>query len=561
MKAPNRKIDLVGTLAALAVAVGALVALAVGDRALAGGKPVTFTADAGTIVHGVYYPGSEPAGILLLEGFGSDQVTLRSVAVEFARAGVHVFTFDFSGHGRSPGGLDFDNAATDRLARQVLAAKALFKAEAGLDDGQVVLLGHSMGARVALQAATLDAAPVAGLVLLGAQVNLATNVQSELFTGVSDTDLPWVQALGPQTPDVTILLVSGLWDDILTPAGADLLLTQLAGQPVPNAAQSRRVVARPPEGSLRARVLLPHLFHNYEVFSPRALSVAKTWAGEQWGLPLPPDAPQAARRILFWCVALGGIFVTLFFGQRLTAAAFPEVGTAPSLPVAITGVRRFLWAKLWLWLAALPLMALVFGLYILVPLHLPVFNLIYVGFIGGYGILTAVLYRIGKMPRVAGRLGLGQGGEPVGRARTGWAFLVMAGMFVLTACFARSGWFYVPPTGERLAWLALFTPPTALGFWMGLQESRVLDAAAPGRGGPKRVATLIGLLPFFLFTIFQAAIGSLSGMVGGVQGVLILALALMSGAWVHRLTRRPWLTAIFQAVLLYWLVMPQGVLF
>jgi alpha-beta hydrolase superfamily lysophospholipase len=65
---------------------------------------------------GYYYPGEIEAGVLLLEGFGSDQVNMRSAASEFAQAGYHIFTFDFSGHGRSPGTLGYDNAETLRLA-------------------------------------------------------------------------------------------------------------------------------------------------------------------------------------------------------------------------------------------------------------------------------------------------------------------------------------------------------------------------------------------------------------------------------------------------------------
>ena len=79
--------------------------------------------------------------LLILEGFGSDQVTMRSLSRSFARMGMHVFTFDFSGHGVSPGALCFDNAATDRLARQAIAAQALFAAEASLAGEQIVVGG------------------------------------------------------------------------------------------------------------------------------------------------------------------------------------------------------------------------------------------------------------------------------------------------------------------------------------------------------------------------------------------------------------------------------------
>ncbi len=130
--------------------------IAWGDRVLSELVLYTFTDFEGTQWEGTYYPGSQPAGVLILEGFGSDQVTMRSLSRSFAQMGMHVFTFDFSGHGVSPGALGFDNAATDRLARQAIAAQALFAAEAGLAGEQIVVVGHSMGARVALQAAVLD---------------------------------------------------------------------------------------------------------------------------------------------------------------------------------------------------------------------------------------------------------------------------------------------------------------------------------------------------------------------------------------------------------------------
>ena len=54
--------------------------------------------------------------------------------------------------------------------------------------------------RVALQAATMTDTPPKTLILLGTQVNLITNQQAEFFTGTSDADLEWVQALGPENP-------------------------------------------------------------------------------------------------------------------------------------------------------------------------------------------------------------------------------------------------------------------------------------------------------------------------------------------------------------------------
>jgi pimeloyl-ACP methyl ester carboxylesterase len=515
---------------------------------------VLFSDRVGDELRGTYYPGSQPAGILLLTGFGSDQVTMRSAAVEFAQAGVHVFGFDFSGHGRSSGSLGFDNAATDRLAHQLLAALEEFKRLSGLGERQIILMGHSMGARVALQAAAGEQEPVAGLILLGASVNLATNVQSEVFTGVTDADLPWVLALGPDNPPVDILLVTGRWDDILTPENARLLLSRLVG------ADAVEFQFYGEEGAGRQLIILERLLHNYEVFSPRALGGAKAWAGEIWQLEeLAADAPTAAWRIVWWLVALVGIFGAVVGGAHWAALsplpiAVPRIG--------LTSRRRFLWSKLLLWLAALPLAGLILGASFLVPLGVPVFNLIYVGFIGGYGLLMLALYALGRMPGTQGRLPFAEpDGERAPAGRVGLALSATAGLLVLTAVFARTGWFLVPPVSTRFVWLLLLTPLTALGFWIGRYEDEMLAADAPGKVRPRLAAALIGLFPFFLLTVFQAAIGSLSGMVAGLQGLLILALVTFQGTLLQRIAGRPWLTAFCQAVLLYWLVLPQGVLF
>ena len=72
---------------------------------------------------------------------------------------------------------------------------------------------------------------------------------------------------------------------------------------------------------------------------------------------------------------------------------------------------------------------------------------------------------------------------------------------------------------------------------------------------------LIGLFPFLLYTLLMAALGSLSGMIGGLQGLIILWLVLAFGNLVQIVVHRPWITAVCMAVLLYWLILPQGVLF
>lgn len=527
----------------LLLAVGSLFGLYLGDRPLWGGEALAIEVGGDETLAGTYHEGWLDAGVLLLSGFGSDQVTMRSAASEYARNGWHVLTFDFAGHNRSPGGLGFDNAETDRLARQTLAAKSLLLDRAGLTSDQLVFLGHSLGARVALQAATLDSAPPAGLVLLGAQVNLATNVQAEFFTGVSDADLGWVAGLGPNNPTSAVLLSSGSLDDILTVAAATLLHEKLGD-----------------DGTGRQLSILPGLLHNYEVFSPATLGEGLVWSGEVVGVAMPGSTAFAGPRIALWLTTLVGLFTGLAGGWQFADASLPAQPVVAT--VAVTRIPRFLLAKTLLWLVGLVPSVLLTGLLFFVPLGKPVFNLIYGGFIGGYGLLMLGLYRGGWMPASEGRLLL-RSTVPEGVPGFGIAAAVGVAllMIVLTTAFARSGWFWPFPLNQRALWLLLMTPITALGFWVGLKEIEMLIAAKPASALPYWLIVIIGLLPFILQMVFLGALGSLSGMIGALEGLLALALAILTGAIVYRLSYRPWFTAVLQAIILYWLVLPRGVLF
>ena len=73
-------------------------------------RTVSFSSPSGWDLHGEYLRGSIQSGVLLAHGFGSDQVALQALRREAGRLGFHVFSFDFSGHGRSGGYIGFDNA-------------------------------------------------------------------------------------------------------------------------------------------------------------------------------------------------------------------------------------------------------------------------------------------------------------------------------------------------------------------------------------------------------------------------------------------------------------------
>jgi predicted esterase len=515
--------------------------------------PVQFTSAEDIKLLGTIYPGDQPAGIILLEGFGSDQVNMTSLLIEFKQAGFNVFTFDFSGHGRSDGTLGFDNAKTDTQARQLIQAMDEFKNQTGLENSQIVLLGHSLGARVALQAAGMLPSPPTGLILLGTQVNLSTNVQSEFFTGTSDTDLDWVQNLSPTQPATNIVLMSGTWDDILTPSAANLLIEKLSGKAIPAGEPTGFIE----NNTYRSYVIFPRVLHNYEVFTPSIIEKSVQIAQNFTQLQTESYHQQfAALRIWAWLFGLIGLFL-LVIGNAGSA----QPTNKNKLRLEITNASKFLWRKLFLWFPALLVGALIAGLFFLVPAGFPAFNMIYIAFLGGYGIVLLLFYWRGWMPGTSGKLPFTEKSKPSSSKRIFLAISAAAILLLLTTIYTRSGWFFIYPFKNRLVWLVLFSLFTALGFWIGQSENQMLTQTNGVTRFHKIALQLIGLFPFFLWAALLAGLGSLSGLTGAVQGLIILAFVILSGKVFQTLGQRAWLTALLQAILLYWLILPQGVLF
>lgn len=109
--------------------------------------------------HLIHYPGPGPQ-LLLIPGITSPAITWGFVAERLAaRYDVHVL--DVRGRGLSEtGDLDY---TLDAMAADAIAV-------AGQMDRPIVM-GHSMGARIAIRAARIDPAPFAGLILVDPPVS------------------------------------------------------------------------------------------------------------------------------------------------------------------------------------------------------------------------------------------------------------------------------------------------------------------------------------------------------------------------------------------------------
>jgi hypothetical protein len=230
--------------------------------------------------------------------------------------------------------------------------------------------------------------------------------------------------------------------------------------------------------------------------------------------------------------------------------------------VKIIYIKRFLLVKLGLWLLALPILIVLFIIFIFIPIGVPVFNLIYVGFIGSYGILLTLLYSRGKVPGAEGALKIHiKVNKSLLNKKTMIGMLISLVLVSLSVIFANSGIYYVFPFNERFIWLIILTIITFPGFYIAQKESQYIMNSYSTKNNYLVYSTLIGYTPFIILLIFYLVLGSFSGMLGSVQGLIILFFVIIGGTLIMKISRNLLITTIFQAFLIQFLTLPTGVIF
>jgi acylglycerol lipase len=112
-----------------------------------------------------WLPEADPrAAVVIAHGAGEHSNRYLNVAAKLVAEGYAVYAIDHRGHGRSDG----SRALIDRLANTVTDLDALVVLAAAQHPGaQIFLLGHSMGATIALSYALRHQKRLAGMILSG----------------------------------------------------------------------------------------------------------------------------------------------------------------------------------------------------------------------------------------------------------------------------------------------------------------------------------------------------------------------------------------------------------
>jgi len=118
-------------------------------------RDVWFRSGDGTLLHGWYVPCEDPRAVVLYCHGNSGNLSHRADVLRTLHdeVGVTVFIFDYRGYGRSHG-----RPTEQGILADARAARAWLARCAGVDEHDVVLLGHALGSGVAVDLAATDGA-------------------------------------------------------------------------------------------------------------------------------------------------------------------------------------------------------------------------------------------------------------------------------------------------------------------------------------------------------------------------------------------------------------------
>lgn len=111
---------------------------------------VWITSKDGTQIHGWYCPAEKPKAVVLYCHGNGGNLAGRAATLKFLQQemNVSVLIFDYRGYGRSEGKATVAGAIEDSIAARKELAKT-----AGIQEADIVLLGRSLGAAIAIQLA------------------------------------------------------------------------------------------------------------------------------------------------------------------------------------------------------------------------------------------------------------------------------------------------------------------------------------------------------------------------------------------------------------------------
>ncbi|MDX1358134.1 MAG: alpha/beta fold hydrolase, partial [Clostridia bacterium] len=314
-------------------------------------EKVSIRTDDGINLTGRLYTGTLDQCVVICHGFSSDFTNTYRLKSIFHEQGYGVLLFDFTGHGASGGTVTFDNAQTDRLSKDIENAVA-FLTDNGYEPENIVLLGHSMGARSIMQYAVFNKNH-GPLVLIGPEINLNENKQASFFTGAVDTEMPFVKSMSGTNPDAPILIITSDWDDISPIESSTLLYERLGGA-----------------SSGRKLVIIPNALHNYEMVNAMVIRETLAWTNGFFGNTPSSSGPVLLITLYGWIAGLALALIT----PLLFYLSLKDSGKVIEENQVIIHTNKFILMKILMWLLGIVAGAVIVGVIFIIPMGKPLFS-------------------------------------------------------------------------------------------------------------------------------------------------------------------------------------------
>ncbi|MFW9924006.1 MAG: alpha/beta hydrolase [Candidatus Thorarchaeota archaeon] len=514
-----------------------------------------------------YYPAknsSSEKGIMIFHGLAEDQHTMRSFTNIFLNEGFHVYVMDFSGHGNSRGVFTLNQSMDDIVSDEVLLAKQKFKELSLLKDSQIYQLGHSLGARAILKAATMDSNIVRGLILIGAFIG-----EDGLYPYNS-----WINTLSPINPATNISIITSNFEDILPVSDAIKLFENLSGKKYNETSGSTYTS----EDNLIEMTVLRNLFHTYEPIAPKALITAVLSIYHFEGQIFPKDKPEIIRQIqvqniISWLLIPIGLILAVIFGiyfldeTRYRNPFQVEVEECENElikinsnhSIEITNFKFFVYYKLVIWLGGIGFGALIGLLFIFLPFGFPVFTLVYVCPITGYGVMMLILYATEKMPGLKGKWkpNLAELKVMLNWKRPIFALLTAILSTAILGFSINANWNTIVAWNAKAAWLVVLSIFTTFGFYIKRKESNLIRKLYPGDNNKLILNNFLYLVPFFILAIILVIMGINFLFIDSLHGFFFFLFVVLIGGIIQRFCKNEFFTALLQSIILIILVLPR----
>ncbi|MFW9924005.1 MAG: hypothetical protein ACFFDW_12035, partial [Candidatus Thorarchaeota archaeon] len=190
----------------------------------------------------------------------------------------------------------------------------------------------------------------------------------------------------------------------------------------------------------------------------------------------------------------------------------------------------------------------------------PFFTFIYFIPFFGYGLISLILYSIGKMPGSEGkhRFNFKSIVEKFSWRQFFFGLYIAIIVTVLAILLLKSIIYNVFPTNIRILWLFIFTILCSIGFYYIRIESNMIRNSEEKVHLRLFINYLILLVPFVIGVAVIGLSGTLIYFFDGLHSLAIIVFVILMGELLDLIWKKPLFAAIFQSFLLFFLVLPRG---